>query len=119
MLDTETKGTGASVVPYEKSRARARGERELALVQLGGAPAEQRVEAAREPARYRVIDVLSATVLAEDVNVREAVQALEGARSVLDVSVYVWAPERGRWRLLTLAERKALWAFRGRLPAAV
>jgi hypothetical protein len=116
VLDTETKGTGANMVPIEKKLSRSGAERELALVELGGKPREAPPEAAPEPARYKVIDVLGSRVLAEDVGVREAVEALEGARSALDVSVYVWAPERNRWRLLTFEERRVLWGFRGRLP---
>jgi hypothetical protein len=117
VLDTETKGTGARMVPYEKTLSRRGRESELALVELGGEPKAPPAEARPQPARYKVVDVLGARVLAEGVDVRSAVRALEGARNVLDVSVYVWAPERHRWRLLTLAERKVLWGFRGRVSA--
>jgi hypothetical protein len=58
---------------------------------------------------------MSAKPLAEDVDAREAVRALEPMHSVVDVRVYRWDAERERWRLLTLEESKALWAFRGRL----
>ena len=68
-----------------------------------------------EPLRLKVVDVLSSQVLAEGVDVRAAVRALEGMRSVVDARIFRWDAERDRWRLLTLEEVKALWAFRGRL----
>ena len=115
VLDTETKGTGANMVPYEKTLTRSRGERELALVELDRGPRPEPPAPEREPMRFKVIDVMSSTVLAGDVGLREAVEALKGARSVLDVSVHTFSPQRGRWRLLTLAERKTLWGFRERV----
>src|SRR5581483_8140928 len=94
VLDTETKGTGAEVVPYEKTLRSERREPELALVDLGRArreavPAEQQRRTA-----FKVVDVMSARTLVEGVGVREAVRALEGMRSVLDARISVWAPER-------------------------
>ena len=113
VLDTETKGTGAAMVPIEKTRSQPRRERDLALVELGGPAKAEPTETPPAPARFKVVDVLSAQTLAENVGAREAVHALEGLRSVLDARISVWSPERGRWRLLTLEEAKALWAFRG------
>lgn len=113
VLDTETKGTGAEVVPIEKARAQPRRERDLALVELGGPAKAEPAEAPRAPTLFKVVDVLGARTLAENVGAREAVRALEGLRSVLDARISVWSPERGRWRLLTLDEAKVLWAFRG------
>ncbi|HEX9481660.1 MAG TPA: hypothetical protein VF927_06130 [Solirubrobacteraceae bacterium] len=115
VLETETKGTGARVVPYEETVGGRRAERELELVELGGPPRTPAAPAPLAPTSFKVIDVLSSTVLAEDVGVRETIEALEGARSMLDVLVFRWAPDSGRWRLLTLEERRALWDFRGRL----
>lgn len=119
VLDTETKGTGAHVVPYEKTLRPARREDELALVKLGGPPRAP-VEAEPEPPaplRFKVVDVMSAQPVAEGVGAREAVGVLEGMRSVLDARIFVWVAETGRWRLLTLDESKALWRFRGRTDA--
>ena len=113
VLDTETKGTGAAMVPIEKTRTQPRRERDLALVELGGPPKPEAAESAPAPNLYKVVDVLSARTLAENVGAREAVHALEGLRSVLDARISVWSPERGRWRLLSLGEAKALWSFRG------
>jgi hypothetical protein len=118
VLDTETKGTGASVVPIEKKLSRQRAESELELVDLGGPPRQPPAPAPREPARFKIVDVLSSRVLAEHVGARAAVEVLARARSVVDVRVYAWAPERRRWRLLSLEETKKLWAFRERLAQA-
>jgi len=113
VLDSETKGTGAAMVPIEKTRAQPRRERDLELVELGGPAKTPPPESPPAPARFKVVDVLSARTLVEDVGAREAVRALEGLRSVLDARISVWSPERGRWRLLSLEESKALWSFRG------
>ncbi len=113
VLDTETKGTGAQVVPIEKKRAPER-ERDLALVDLGGPARPEPPHSEPAPALFKVVDVLGARTLAENVGLREAVRALGELQSVLDARISVWSPERGRWRLLTLQEAKALWAFRGR-----
>jgi hypothetical protein len=117
VLDTETKGTGAQMVPIEKKLPGKTGERELELVVLGRGPRDRPAPEPREPARFRVVDVLSAQTLAEGVGLREAIEALEGLGSVLDARVSVWVPEKQRWRLLRLGEAKALWGFRGRIPA--
>jgi hypothetical protein len=114
VLDTETKGTGATVVPVEPAPARARRERDLALVELERAPSPPRPQAPPQPRRFKVVDVMSSHVLAEWAETRETVRTLEGLRSVLDARIFRWDAEAERWRLLTLAESKALWAFRGR-----
>jgi hypothetical protein len=61
---------------------------------------------------------MSARVLGEDIEAREAVGLLEDMNSVLDARVFVWAPGTRRWRLLSLDEQKALWRFRARPQAA-
>lgn len=118
VLDTETKGTGAHVVPYEKTLHPARRERELALVDLGG-PARTAAEPdTPAPLLLKVVNIMSSQVLAEGVSAREAIRVLEGMRSVLDARIFQWVAETGRWRLLTLDESKALWAFRGVVSSA-
>jgi len=59
--------------------------------------------------------VLSGRELGHDLDVRAAVGLLEGRGSVLDSRVYVRVPRSGRWRLLTLAEHRLLWRYRGRV----
>ncbi len=116
VLDTETKGTGAHIAPL-KDAANQRGSgEELNLVRFTPpAPAAQPPEEPepRRPRRFKLIDVMGNRVLAEDVVAAEAIAALEQMRSVLDVRIYVWEEEpQERWRLMTLAETKALWGFR-------
>jgi hypothetical protein len=40
------------------------------------------------------------------------VDLLAGVRSVVDVSIYVWEPEKERWRLLPHHDQKLLWSLR-------
>ncbi|HWX74127.1 MAG TPA: hypothetical protein VNZ05_02410, partial [Solirubrobacteraceae bacterium] len=72
-------------------------------------------EAEPEPTRFKVFDVLGARELARDIDVAAVVHLLEPRTSVLDSRVYVWLPGADRWRLLTLAEHKLLWSYRGRV----
>lgn len=115
VLDTSTKGTGASVVPLE--RAGEKGERKAEPPR----PVYRRAEPAgpaepeAPPVRaFRVVDLLTDRVLADEATAREAVRALEAVRSTVDVRVYVREGEDGAWRLLTLREQRALWELRGR-----
>jgi hypothetical protein len=115
VLDTETKGTGAHIAPLEAERERER-ERDLDLVTFERPPRPAAAPAPREPLRLKVIDVLGARVLGEDIDVREAVRLLEGMRSSLDARVYARDRQTGRWRLLSLEQVKALWHFRRAEP---
>jgi hypothetical protein len=111
VLDTETKGTGAHIAPLAPERAHER-ERDLALVTLGRPPRHTPESTPREPLKLKVVDVLGARVLGEDVDMRETVRLLEGLRSALDARIYARDRDTGRWRLLGLDEVKALWRFR-------
>jgi hypothetical protein len=118
VLDTETKGTGAHMAPLERADRKASEQRELSTVTFKR-PAGERPHAApaRAKQRFKVVDVLSGNVLAQDVGAREAVQALHGLRSVLDARISVWSTDARRWKLLSLDEQKALWRLRGASPA--
>jgi hypothetical protein len=112
VLDTETKGTGAQMVPLEKtlSDSAAKGP-----VVVSPRPHREPVEAEpRQPPRFKVVDAMTRQVLADGESTRATVELLEGLRSVVDVSVFVWDEQAQRWRLLTFGERKALWDLRGR-----
>jgi hypothetical protein len=117
VLDTETKGTGANVVPLEKVLQRAGEDRPLATVTFKRPPAAAPDSTPEPPAplRFRIVDVFSARELGSDIDLRAAVRVLEDRRTVLDSRVYVWVPSSGRWRLLTLDEHKLLWGYRGRV----
>ena len=115
VLDTETKGTGAEVVPYEKILRKPGPRAELELVQLGGPAREQPEPQPPAPRLFKVVDVMTSEVLAEGVEMREAIEALQPLHSVVDARVFVWSPERERWQLLSLDDVKALWSFRERV----
>jgi hypothetical protein len=116
ILDTETKGTGAHVVPLEKAFAEPSSQEDLALVRLAGPPPTPRPAGPIEqpaPLSFKVVDIRSSRVLAEGISARATVDLLEDVGSVVDIRIYVWARMARRWRLLTLDEQKALWGFRG------
>jgi hypothetical protein len=117
VLDTETKGTGATMVPLDQvlRKPAPADERILPIPRRKDADEAHEPEAPmpREPHRFRVVDVMTRQVLADDVDARATVAVLEDIRSVVDVLVDVWEPDTGDWRRLTLGEQKALWSFRG------
>src|SRR5262249_13712976 len=107
------------MVPLERleERKRLKGAHErIRVIDRGepGAPNEPvaEAEAPRLPRRFKVVSVLSRQVLADDVGLREALEALGGVGSVVDANVYVWEPGDDDWRPLTLSERRTLWDFR-------
>jgi hypothetical protein len=114
VLDTETKGTGAQMVPLEKVLRKGGPEPELNLVELGREvtrDAEPEPQAP-EPLRFKIVDLMTRETLAQDADARATVEALGRVRSIVDVRIFVWSPERDDWRVLTLDERRALWDFR-------
>ena len=117
VLDTETKGTGAQMVPLEKVQRKPQPSSEPFFVPPKRAPREPKPAEPRAPRRFKVTDVVTRAVLADEATARETVQALQDVRSVVDVSVAVWEPDEDRWRLLTLAEQRKLWDLRSRVPA--
>jgi hypothetical protein len=119
ILDTETKGTGAHVVPLEKALKQAAApERDLAVVAFDRpARATPSIETLA-PLTFRIVDVRSSRTLADGVGAREAVDLLGDIGSVVDVRIYVWMRLAERWRLLTPAEQKMLWGFRRTAPVA-
>src|SRR5438045_3389945 len=102
VLDTETKGTGAHIAPLKRDRAESEA---LSLVHFHPAArptgAEETSPQTRSPL-FKVVDVFSAGVLAEDVDAAAAVRALAGRRTATDARVYVRGDEDGRWRLVNL-----------------
>ena len=114
VLDTETKGTGAHMVPLEKVlRGRDR-EPELNLVKLRG-PARPKPAPEPDPPQpriFKILDLMTRETLAEGVDLRATVELLGDVRSIVDVQIYVWHENRRRWRMLGLDERRALWNAR-------
>jgi hypothetical protein len=117
-LDTETKGTGAHVVPLENAPQRSAADRELATVTLERPPRVLEQPEPLGPRTFKVIDVRSSEVLAEGSDTRDTLDLLEHVGSMVDVRIYVWMQRVGRWRLLRLDEQRALWRFRGRAAAS-
>jgi hypothetical protein len=118
VLDTETKGTGAEMVPLERLEERKRLQAEREPIRVVGPkpdPGDEAVfepEAQRTPRRFRIVNVLSRQTLADDVGISQALEALRGVGSVVDVNVFVWEPEQEDWRPLTMSERRRLWNLR-------
>jgi hypothetical protein len=121
VLDTETKGTGAEMVPLEKTlRKPASGPaRRRARATPQPRPREREPEPT-PPRRFRIVDALSRELLAEDATMPETLDVLRGVEQPVDVSVYVWEHRAEAWRLLTRRELSLLWDFRQRprAPAA-
>jgi hypothetical protein len=115
VLDTETKGTGAQMVPLEKvlRQPASKPERPRARPLPKSRPKENAPEPV-PPRRFRVIDALSRQPLADDANAPETLEVLRGVSQPVDVSIYVWERKPQEWRLLTNRERKLLWEFRDR-----
>jgi len=108
VLDTETKGTGANMVPLERVTKRSSGYDGPLFKAPKPRPAEPEAPKQRAPRKFRVVDVMTRQTLADEANARTAIQALRGIRSVVDVEIYVWQEERERWRKLTLPERQEM-----------
>jgi hypothetical protein len=115
VLDTETKGTGAEMLPLEKVlRKPAPTRRPRRARTPSRAPARPGQEEAKQAPTFKVVDVMTREVLAEGADARTTVDLLEGIRSVVDVTIYVRDRGDEEWRKLPLREQKRLWRFRGR-----
>jgi hypothetical protein len=114
VLDTETKGTGANVVPLERVLKHG-SESVPGFVFRKLEDPEPVPDQPRQPYRFKVVDVMTRQSIAEDVDARGAVEALADIRSIVDVTVYVWDEKAKRWRRLTFGETKELWEYRDRV----
>ena len=109
VLDTETKGTGAEMVPLDKVQRKPARASEPLFVPPKPKPRAPKPPPPREPRRFRVVDVATRAVLADGAGARETLEALSDVRSIVDVTVSVWEPATERWRQLALAEQRTLW----------
>lgn len=107
VLDTETKGTGANMVPLERVTKRS-SEPARRFVLPERRPPEAQEPKVRAPRRFRIIDVMTRRTLADGASTREAVEALRSVRSIVDVTVYIWDDDQERWVLLPYGEQRAL-----------
>ena len=115
ILDTETKGTGAQMVPLEKALRRPAAEPERRRARAVPTPARrEKPPEPTPPRRFRVIDARSRQLLAEDANAPDTLEVLRALEQPVDASVYVWEPKPETWRLLTSREKSLLWELRRR-----
>jgi hypothetical protein len=111
VLDTETKGTGAQMVPLEKLLRQPEPARKRPRWRARpGPPVEAREP--RPPLRFRVVDAVTREVLVDDADAQTTMDELGRLRSVVDVNISVWEPKAERWRTLTLGERQTVWRLR-------
>ena len=123
VLDTETKGTGAEMIPLEKAQRRKSSQSPRERIRVIRRPSRSQDEPVVDeldsrsseqvrPRRFKLVNVLKRQVVAEDVGAREIVEALEGVPSIADVHIYVRQDAEEPWRPLTFAERRAFWGYR-------
>ncbi len=111
VLDTQTKGTGATMVPLERVLHKSGSEAVPGFVFPKRKPLPSE-SPERKPRLFKLVDVMTRRVLGEDVDARAAVILLEDVRSIVDVEIFVWEPKSERWRMLTFGEARALWDYR-------
>jgi hypothetical protein len=107
ILRTETKGTGATMVPLESVTTRSSAPKPV-TVPRKPQPRPVTAPEPKPPRKFKVVDVMTRQPLVDDASAREAIDALAGVRSVVDIDVYVRQEERDRWRMLTFGERQAM-----------
>lgn len=108
VLHTETKGTGANMVPLD-SLTKHPSAPEPLFVPRKPQTREQPSPEPKAPRSFRIVDVMTRQTLADDASARETVDVLKDVRSIVDVNIYVWQEERDRWRLLAFPEQRAMW----------
>jgi hypothetical protein len=118
VLDTETKGTGANVVPLERVQRKRGAEAVPGFALPALRPPSPSQPDHRTPREFKVVEILTRGVLGEGLDARATVDVLKDVRSIVDVTVYVWEPEAERWRMLTYSETRMLWEYRGRVDHA-
>jgi hypothetical protein len=108
ILHTGTKGTGAQMVPLERTKKRSSNVDPVFVPRERAQDPESPATEPRERYRFRIVDVMTRRPVVDDAGAREAVDALKEVRSIVDVEVYVWDEEQERWRLLSLPEQRAM-----------
>src|SRR3954447_9752938 len=86
VLDTATKGTGAEIRPLEEADAAALKGGQSAIVVRERKPRPPKPPEPAGPRRFRVVDVLTKRVLADDSPLDATVELLEDVRSIVDVT---------------------------------
>jgi hypothetical protein len=114
VLDTETKGTGAQMVPLEKVLKKPAPKPRRPAARAKPKPAAPGAVEPKQPPEFKVVDAMTRQVLAEGASTRATVDLLREVRSQVDVSIYAWERMTETWRPLTPREKKLLWGFRER-----
>ena len=114
VLDTETKGTGAHMVPLDELESRERPRPGKMWVPPKKTPRAPEPPKPRPPRRFRVLDVVTRALLQADGSVKETLTLLGGIEHMHDVNLYVWEPDEDRWRLLSIDEQRVVWERRSR-----
>ena len=117
VLDLDPSGTGAEMRPLDAIEQKPEPAPDLALVQPKRRPRPEQEPEPAKPRRFKVMDVMTGAVRAEDASTRATVELLADVRRIGDVQVYVWNHDADRWRRLTLDEQRALWELRRRTSA--
>jgi hypothetical protein len=117
VLDLDPSGTGAEMRPLDRVLRKPEAKQDLALVRGKPQPRPEQAPEPRKPRRFKVVDVMTQAVKAEDADARATVDLLRDVRAVGDVRIHVWSDDAERWRLLTLAEQRMLWELRDRAGA--
>jgi hypothetical protein len=112
VIETHTKGTGANMVPLERVLRKPGADTLPRFVLPELKPRTPEEQEPRKARVFKVVDVMTRQVRGEGLDARAAVNVLEDVRSIVDVTVYVWDPNRERWRMLTFGETKVLWEYR-------
>jgi hypothetical protein len=119
VLDTETKGTGAEMVPLDKVlRKPGSGEPLTVHTPPKHEPRPPKEPEPKRPREFKIVDVTTSEVLGEHLDTRATLATLEAVDSIVDVRIYAWDHSNEKWVLLTLGEQRALWQFRGRRERA-
>lgn len=114
VLDTETKGTGAQMVPLEETQKAPAPRFPKGYVPKPRKPRAPKPPEPKRPPRFKVVDVVTGVTTAEHATARATVDLLKEVRSSVDVRIYAWQHDTETWRLLTLAEQRMLWGLRDR-----
>jgi hypothetical protein len=114
VLDLDPSGTGAEMRPLDSVLRKPERKPDLPLVRRKPQPPPEQPPEPRKPRRFKVVDVMSGEVRAEDASTRATVELLEQVRRLDDVRVYVRSDGDERWRLITRGEQRTLWDLRGR-----
>jgi hypothetical protein len=103
------------MVPLEKVLKKPAPRSEPLFVPPKRRPREPAPLAPRAPHRFRIVDVATRAVLADDVGARAALETLGDVRSSVDVHVFI--RDGDDWQLLSLAEQRLMWERRSRAHA--